>query len=321
MNIIKINFVDFWKDFDKENNEFTNILRLRYNVEISNQPDYIFYSTFGRKYLDYDCIRIFYTGECIVPDFNLCDYAMAFDPLSFADRYLRVPLYELFQYKEKYKILLNNEVAVNKEKTAFCSFVVSNDQGMEERALMIDLLNRYKTVDSGGRYKNNVGGPVKDKFAFDQTHKFSICFENCLQKGYTTEKIVEAFAAGCIPIYYGNPDIGEEFNTKAFVNVHDFDSLEDAANKVIEIDQDEELYKQIKSEPIITGAQKNDSELRAFLFSIFDQPLEQARRRPYNTRIHELESNYLLIRMYEKYIGKHQKKVKAFIRRLKNGAI
>ena len=162
---------------------------------------------------------------------------------------------------------------------------------------------------------------MKDKFAFDQTHKFSICFENCLQKGYTTEKIVEAFAAGCIPIYYGNPDIGEEFNTKAFVNVHDFDSLEDAANKVIEIDQDEELYKQIKSEPIITGAQKNDSELRAFLFSIFDQPLEQARRRPYNTRIHELESNYLLIRMYEKYIGKHQKKVKAFIRRLKNGAI
>lgn len=321
MKTVRINFVDFWNNFDKENNEFINILRLRYNVEISNQPDYIFYSTFGRKYLDYDCIRIFYTGECIVPDFNLCDYAMAFDPLSFDDRYLRVPLYELFQYKEKYKMLLNNEGAINKEKSAFCSFVVSNDQGMKERALMIELLNRYKTVDSGGRYKNNVGEPVKDKFAFDQKHKFSICFENCSHRGYTTEKIVEAFAAGCIPIYYGNPDIGEEFNTKAFVNIHDYDSLEDAVNRIIEIDQNDELYNEIKTEPIITGARKDDNELEAFLYAIFDQPLEHARRRPYNTRISELESNYLLIRRYDRLIGKHLNKVKAFIRRLKNGAI
>lgn len=317
---IKIDFVDFFRGFDKENNQFTQILRERYGVEISNTPDYTFFSTFGKHFLDYDCVKIYYTGECIVPDFNLCDYAMAFDHISFGDRYLRVPLYELFQYKQRYQTLINGTIPA-KSKTDFCGFVVSNDQGMKERLQMFKLLSAYKKVDSGGRYMNNIGGPVKDKLAFDQTHKFSLTFANCSHKGYTTEKIVEAFAAGAIPIYYGNPEIGQEFNTKAFVNIHDFASLEDAVKRVIEIDQDDELYKQMKAEPIITGARKDDSELRAFLYSIFDQPLETARRRPYNTRVSEREADVKLVRKYEDLFGRRVKRVKALIRRFKNNAL
>lgn len=317
---IRINFVDFFRGFDKENNQFIDILRERYDVEISDTPDYIFYSTFGKQYLDYNCVKIYFTGECIVPDFNMCDYAMAFDHISFGDRYLRVPLYEVLHYKPKYQTLID-ETVPQKEKTAFCGFVVSNDQGMKERQQMFELLSAYKKVDSGGRYKNNIGGPVKDKLAFDQSHKFSLTFENCSHKGYTTEKIVEAFAAGAIPIYYGNPEIGEEFNTRAFVNIHDFSSMEEAVKRVIEIDQNEELYRQIKSEHIITGARKDDSELRTFLFNIFDQPLEVARRRPYNTRIEEREKDFRLVGRYENLFGKRINRVKALIRRYKNNAL
>lgn len=317
---IKIDFVDFFRGFDKENNQFTQILRERYDVEISNTPDYIFFSTFGKHFLDYDCVKIYFTGECIVPDFNLCDYAMAFDHISFGDRYLRVPLYEVLHYKPKYQTLIDGTIPT-KSKTDFCGFVVSNDQGMKERLQMFKLLSAYKKVDSGGRYMNNIGGPVKDKLIFDQSHKFSLTFENCSHRGYTTEKIVEAFAAGAIPIYYGNPEIGQEFNTKAFVNIHDFASLEDAVKRVIEIDQDDELYKQMKAEPIITGARKDDRELRAFLYAIFDQPLEAARRRPFNTYLKAREKEEKVYRVYNKYFGKHVKKVKAFIRRLKNNAL
>lgn len=317
---IKIDFVDFFRGFDKENNQFTHILRKRYDVEISDTPDYIFFSSFGKHFLDYDCVKIYFTGECIVPDFNLCDYAMAFDHISFGDRYLRVPLYEVLHYKPKYQTLINGTIPV-KSKTDFCGFVVSNDQGMKERLQMYKLLSAYKKVESGGRYMNNIGGPIKDKFAFDQSHKFSLAFENCSHKGYTTEKIVEAFAAGAIPIYYGNPEIGKEFNTKAFVNIYDFASLEDAVKRVIEIDQNDELYKQMKAEPIITGARKDDSELRAFLYNIFDQPLDAARRRPFNTRISEREADFKLIRKYENLLGKRVKRVKALIRRFKNNAL
>lgn len=43
---IKINFKYFWGNFNPENNFFTNLLKRNYNVAISNNPDYMFYSVF-----------------------------------------------------------------------------------------------------------------------------------------------------------------------------------------------------------------------------------------------------------------------------------
>jgi len=48
---IKINFRYFWGGFDPENNFFTNLLRKIYNVEISDNPDYIFYSVYPDIYI------------------------------------------------------------------------------------------------------------------------------------------------------------------------------------------------------------------------------------------------------------------------------
>jgi hypothetical protein len=44
---IKINFKYFWEDFDPENNFYTNLLRKEYNVIISDNPDYLFYSIYS----------------------------------------------------------------------------------------------------------------------------------------------------------------------------------------------------------------------------------------------------------------------------------
>ena len=97
MTPIKLKFVDFFSGFDESHNDFLDILSKKYEVVISDNPDYIIYSGFGYDHLKYDCIRIFFTGECITPNFNECDYAIAFDRLSFGDRYMRVPLYNIFQ--------------------------------------------------------------------------------------------------------------------------------------------------------------------------------------------------------------------------------
>lgn len=320
MKTIKINFSGFWKNFNKEQNTFTEILRERYNVIVSDTPDYLFYSGFDREFINFKGIRIFFTGECVSPDFNLCDYAMAFDNISFGDRYVRVPLYEVFHYRNKYECILQNNIP-NNVRASFCSIVVSNDQGMKERLQIVELLNAYKRVDSGGRLHNNVGGPVKDKFEFDKKYKFSIAFENNSYKGYTTEKIMEAFAAGTIPIYYGNPEIGKEFNTKAFINVHDYANIEEVVKRVIEVDQNDKLYNSIKNEPIISGAHQNLNYLRDFLFSIFDQPIGSAFRRPSNTRTQEKEAELRLYAAYFKYWGAYMNKIKALIRRIKNKAI
>lgn len=106
---VRLKFVDFWKEFDMTNNLFLDCMTKRFNVVLSDNPDYIFYSVFGHEYLKYDCIRMFYTCENIRPDFNLCDYAMAFDWMSFEDRYLRFPVYMLYETDlQKIKKLTGN---------------------------------------------------------------------------------------------------------------------------------------------------------------------------------------------------------------------
>ena len=43
---IKINFKYFWEGFDPEDNFFINLLRKQYDVKISDNPDFLFYSVF-----------------------------------------------------------------------------------------------------------------------------------------------------------------------------------------------------------------------------------------------------------------------------------
>jgi len=46
---------------------------------------------------------------------------------------------------------------------------------------------------------------VKGKLSF--RYKFCIAIENSLAMDYVTEKVYDALAAGCVPIYYGAPNI------------------------------------------------------------------------------------------------------------------
>jgi hypothetical protein len=52
-----------------------------------------------------------------------------------------------------------------------------------------------------------------------------------------------------IPIYWGNPVVGNDFNTGSFVNVTDFKSVEEAIEYIIELDNNEEKYLEMASRP------------------------------------------------------------------------
>ena len=321
MHTIKIRFVSDFNKRDKK--EFLSILRERYIVEESSKPDYIFYTVNGYEHLRYDCIRIFYTGECYTPNFNECDYAIAFDHLQFGDRYIRLPLYNFLHYKNNYQ-QLHNRIPFTREelmkKSGFCNFVVSNCFAYDVRADFFELLSKYKKVDSGGRFKNNIGHLVGDKLTFQNKYKFSIAFENCSYPGYTTEKIVDAFAARTIPIYYGDSDVAKDFNPKTFVNAHDYRSFEEVVERVKEIDNNDDLYLSMMNEPIINPA-VDMGDLREFLFSIFDQPLEKAKRRPHSIISASYEQMLRRHRFFEGYIYKYYKKFTNTIYRIKSETI
>lgn len=317
---IKLKFVDFYSGFDKLNNEFIEVLKERFDVVQCDDPDYIIYSGFGYEHLHYDCIRIFFTGECQTPDFNECDYAIGFDRLQFGDRYARIPLYNILHYKPEFKRLSNRKAITNEDiaNRDFCSFVVSNCFAQDNRAVFFDKLSAYKQVASGGRYRNNIGGAVRDKKDFLRHYKFNIAFENCSHDGYATEKIMEAFAAGVVPIYYGDPRIAEDFNPKAFVNAHDYPSFDEVIERVKEIDSDDELYLQMLNEPIVQP-NADVAELKDFLLPIFECPLSEAKRRSHSQSARGLEMLKLRHEFFETHIYKYYMKVCNQITRMKTG--
>ena len=71
--------------------------------------------------------------------------------------------------------------------------------------------------DISGKCYNNIGRRVKNKIKFLMEYKFSIAMENSGGDGYITEKIVESFLAGTIPIYYGDFLVDEYINPKTYI--------------------------------------------------------------------------------------------------------
>ena len=106
-------------------------------------------------------------------------------------------------------------------------------------------------------FKNESVASVSSKKFHDSPEavypSFSICFENRKRSGYYTEKPFHAKTSGTIPIYYSDEQFSHDFNEKAFLNLNDFDSLEQLLERVKEVDQDEKLYKDYFQEPLFTG--------------------------------------------------------------------
>lgn len=317
---IKINFVDFWPGFENNNNYFINTLSQFFKIELSDSPEFIFYSVHGYDHLNYQCPRIFFSGENQTPDFNICDYAVGFQHLNFEDRYLRFPLYFVYDNCLKKAIDKHHFAAEElKVKNRFCDFIFSNSNAHPYRDQFFHDLSTYKEVSSGGKHLNNIGAPVDNKFEFQQESKFSIAFENTSSNGYVTEKIVQAFSAKTIPIYWGDPKIGEEFNSRSFINCHDFESFEKVIEHVKEVDNSDELFMQYLREPIYTdlsyGTNKMN-EFYEFFKNIFSQKGEQVYRRNryywgknYEKKLLRQASNHELQFSWRQVLGAFKRKI------------
>ena len=271
---IKIDFSDFWGGFDKTDNYFYNLLKEEFDVEISSNPDYLFFSLFGNQHQNYKCVKIFYTGENIAPPLGYCQYSFSFDYLN-DNRNYRLPHYLLYDgYYELVRPKVIEDSMVNRK---FCNFVASNGD-CQERNQFVQQLSKYKKVDCGGRWMNNIGGPVSDKRKFQSEYKFSVAFENNAYRpqhpGYTTEKIMEPMTVNSIPIYWGNSNINLEFNKKSFINFYDFNSEKDMMDYIIDLDNDNDKYLEMLKQPWFIDyniPETNKIEnIKSFLYKIFN---------------------------------------------------
>ncbi|MCM1540476.1 MAG: glycosyltransferase family 10 [Blautia sp.] len=287
----KVMFDGFYKgnELNHEGKVILDILNKHFDIEVSEEPEYIFCNVDSEQYYKYDGVRIFCTIEAICPDFNLCDYGIGFELLEYGDRYYRFPNYAFYPDKVAKMAEKHKNISDKLTERDFCSFVYSNANAASSRKQLYEILSAYKRVDAGGNYLNNLpdGRPVEDKLSFEAAHKFSIACENASCPGYHTEKLIDAFASQTVPIYWGDPCVKDVFNSKAFICAADFDSDEKLLEEICRLDKDDEAYLKMLKEPALLEEPDSGEDyatqclkgLENYLVHIFDQPIEKSYRR------------------------------------------
>lgn len=110
-------------------------------------------------------------------------------------------------------------------KSKMISFVTSNKtitKGHKKRMEWVERIGEQ--VDLFGRGFNEI--KTKEEGLCD--YMFSVVIENGFYESYFTEKILDCFATGTIPVYLGTPDIGNYFNSDGILNLtEEFDVSEE----------------------------------------------------------------------------------------------
>lgn len=277
---VKVAFVDFWETFDPEHHYLMRQLQKLFTVELSDKPDVVFYSDGqGGVHREINAKRVYVAIEDRTPNFRVCDYAFTFREMN-DERNLRLPFYVTVGDGAE-PLIRRDEVEEAKlrgERRRFCSIVTSNanPRRTARRLSFFQKLHERRHVDSGGKAMNNVGGPVADKHAFISGSRFNLALENYALPGYTTEKLYQAMAARCIPIYFGNPDVAEDFNPDSFINITDFDTDAEAIDYILAVDENPELRARYHRAPFFPGNEPTkyfrDDYLLPVLEKIFAEP-------------------------------------------------
>jgi len=263
---MKLSFLDFWQypvSFQSNNNFlYYLLLECFEDVELVDPEDaeLIIFSCFGNDHTRFNhCKKVFYTGENIRPSSKKSNYSLSFDYDDYEGKNIRLPLWLMYidwfkkgtygnpEYLIPESYLYNQNEFSGKSKNKFCSTVFSALYEMRTKA--VEKLSQYKSVAVYGKYGLPLHYGEKNKLNAISDYKFSLCFENSIQPGYFTEKLLHAKVAGTIPLYYSDSTFVSDFNPKCCLNLHEI-GLDSLYEKVIEIDNDQNLYNQILNEPL-----------------------------------------------------------------------
>ena len=219
--------------------------------------------------------KVFYTGEDVEhPGTQLAlyygDYCLDHTDLSLGfgqvqhARYLRFPYWILTTFspeddaaaiKEKIKKINESHF----EKSRECVLINKHDPA-GTRELVYNGVKDILDVKLAGQWRNNTrelwDDFGNDKEAYLRTFKFNICAENNNTKDYVTEKIFDAFIAGCIPLYYGalnDPEPGL-INRDAVIFWNKEGNNAENREKIRELKQNESFYREFMSRPKLLPA-------------------------------------------------------------------
>jgi hypothetical protein len=194
--------------------------------------------------------RIWYSGENFRTPYGCADGYIGFDKNDSIKHVVYFPhwMYRLYSQKNALKgssiFQFNYLMSPRDEEyknNRVCIFSSSLDP---RRKMMIEIIKEYFEVETFGKA---FGKYVDSKSEVSRKFGFQICPENALYPGYVTEKIIESWNCGNIPIWEGLDSEGY-FNKEAFID------LTGANTKEIHevIDQISKMnHAEIRSQPIL----------------------------------------------------------------------
>jgi hypothetical protein len=281
---MKISYSRFWDNLDTDNNwfnymfmEYFNDETIQFSKEHSGSDIIVINSSTVPEELPEKPIKIFFTGE---PNKNGYDknthILLGFDKTDYGKKIYRLPLWYIYLnwWPEKFKprqvkggnihnfdikklCSTASEEDINKylNRKNFACMVVSHF-GIN-RLETYNMLSKINTVDGYGDAFNNSSNMYKLDIL--KNYKFNICFENTIDYGYVTEKLLEAKLGGCIPIYWGSSLSKKDFNPKCFINYTDMSSISELESEVNKIYSSEDLLAERFSEPLFNSPPSLDS--------------------------------------------------------------
>jgi len=141
--------------------------------------------------------------------------------------------------------------------------IAGNPEGL--RVNLYNSLNKYKPVDGYGLMFGN--SLRQSKFDILPEYKFCLCPENSVYDGYVTEKLIDAYAGGTVPIYSGTMSVSGDFNEYAFLNYQRLLDMNHFVDSIKGFDTIENVYQNIYEMPLLRKAPSLDNAI-AFVRSI-----------------------------------------------------
>lgn len=157
----------------------------------------------------------------------------------------------------KFDIVLTfdkNLIKLNPDKFKYYAFggcwIYPEKRMVYKKTLNISIISSKKKITEGHRLRhaiinaagskiNGVYGrgykPIENKIEALKDYRYSIVIENDNREDLFTEKIIDCFMTGTIPVYWGcKKRIGDYFNLDGIIQFNDINDFDDAISKCTE---------------------------------------------------------------------------------------
>jgi hypothetical protein len=265
----KISFHNWWVDTHNSMNALQRFFKMILGDSIDKYDKIRIYSIFGNMPViekDNRTLYIQYSGEPVIKNTRPFDINIVPD----IEKDNIIPIPHIFMQMHINKINIDKLCVPRSLKSIpkkFCLFSVSSPKN-KDRINFFKELSKYNHVDSCGKVLNNLGyncpgGHASRKYhRFISNYKFMICFENTSMTNYITEKILNSYASGTIPIYWGCPNISDYINMDSILylkpNYSQLD-IDHLISEIILLDNNDELYKEKYERPFFKNGKIPDN--------------------------------------------------------------